>query len=531
MAVMGRSSSWTCLSWIFVFLGCAQPPSNTPKGEERIPVLASVKSGSQEVAENARLSASGGMADGIQVGVFYMPSWNTSSDPKVDIDSFWACLMGTKDCSFTQNTNVWGPRGRIYNNRYPYEGPFLDKRPHPSLKGFYKRDDPEVARQQILYMKEYGIDFFAYDWFFGRHYYYHKAYEPQSRIYYPEGWDVDEQQSGRVKVPGIEQWETQLHVLLEENAKLPKSQQIKFALNWCDDSDERWLDWLKMASPENIRAKVNSSEERPDKSLYLQVHDKITMLWIDQYFGRDDYLKDERGRPVLYIYFPHDTEARASFYGISLKSLLDRSDALAKKAGLPGIKFVAVTDGVMSERMRPYGMPTTWKPTDPQRPWLGGSYGSRMLMQEYVPRLKEMGFEGMTAYVYHYYRDRDNRSYRDMRNTYRSHWKDWSEYFKTDSRFEYQVPVAMGWDRRPAGGSWPQTNGFPSEPEKDRVISTKATFKAKLEEAKQVVEQYKPDNGNTVMVCCWNEYLEGNHIEPTEGHGFGYLEAIKEVFR
>jgi hypothetical protein len=32
------------------------------------------------------------------------------------------------------------------------------------------------------------------------------------------------------------------------------------------------------------------------------------------------------------------------------------------------------------------------------------------------------------------------------------------------------------------------------------------------------------------MICCWNEYLEGNYIEPTEGHGFRYLEAIKEVF-
>ncbi|WP_373398099.1 hypothetical protein V8V91_27155 [Algoriphagus halophilus] len=32
------------------------------------------------------------------------------------------------------------------------------------------------------------------------------------------------------------------------------------------------------------------------------------------------------------------------------------------------------------------------------------------------------------------------------------------------------------------------------------------------------------------MICCWNEYLEGNYIEPTEGHGFDYLESIQEVF-
>jgi hypothetical protein len=32
------------------------------------------------------------------------------------------------------------------------------------------------------------------------------------------------------------------------------------------------------------------------------------------------------------------------------------------------------------------------------------------------------------------------------------------------------------------------------------------------------------------MICRWNEYLEVNHIESTEGHGFDYLEAIKGVF-
>lgn len=88
----------------------------------------------------------------------------------------------------------------------------------------------------------------------------------------------------------------------------------------------------------------------------------------------------------------------------------------------------------------------------------------------------------------------------------------------------------MGWDMRPVGGTWPQPTGFPSEPIKDRVHSTKTTFKAKLQEAKELSDKYKNTNGNVLMVCCWNEYLEGNYIEPTVGHGFDYLEAIREVF-
>ena len=464
------------------------------------------------------------------VGVYFMPSWNTSPDPAVDRDSFWSCLQDPANCASLQNPGIWGPKGRIYNAKFPYEGPYLNRKPIEDLKGFYSRTDAEVAKKQLQYMKNYGIDFFAYDWFFGRHYYYHLYFGPQSKIYYPQGWKIDPNRDGRVAVPGLVEWGDQLEVLLAENAKLPKAEQLKFAINWCDDSDERWRLWLKIGAPEERARNANYPGENPDRALYLKVHEKITQLWIDQYFSREDYLKGDDGRPVVYFYFPQDAESRAAYYGLTLKNLLDLSQETAKKAGLPGIKFIAVTAGPMLERERMYGLPTSWKPKNPNKPWAGGTYLKRQLLQEFVPRLKGMGFEGMTAYVYHNFMDKDNRSYADMRETYRGHWNKWSEQFKNDPNFEYQVPVAMGWDMRPAGGTWPQRSGFPSEPYKDLVHSNKASFTAKLRDAQQISRKYRSSNGNTVMICCWNEYLEGNYIEPTEGHGFSYLEAIKEVF-
>lgn len=465
------------------------------------------------------------------VGVYFMPSWNTSPDPAVDRDSFWSCIQDPANCSSLQNPGIWGPKGRIYNEKYPYEGPYLDRKPIAELKGFYSRSDAEVARKQLQYMKSYGIDFFAYDWFFGRHYYYHRYFGPQSKIYYPKDWQIDPKRDGRVAVPGLVEWGDQLDVLLAENAKLPKEEQMKFAINWCDDSDERWRLWLKVGAPDEMARKANYEGEKPDKALYLKVHEKITQLWIDQYFSRGDYLRAKDGRPVVYFYFPQDAESRAAYYGLALKDLLQLSQQTAQKAGLPGIKFIAVMAGPMLEKERMYGLPTVWKPKNAKAPWEGGTYLKRQLLQEYVPKLKGMGFEGMTAYVYHNFMEKDNRSYADMRQTYRSHWQMWSEKFKGDPNFEYQVPVAMGWDMRPAGGTWPQASGFPSEPYKDRVHSDKASFTGMLKEAKETSQKYRNTNGNTVMICCWNEYLEGNYIEPTEGHGFSYLEAIRDVFR
>lgn len=464
------------------------------------------------------------------VGVYYMPSWNTSHDPAQDKDSFWSCITGKEDCSNLHNTAIWGAKGRIYDSKHPYEGPYLDRKPVKELKGFYKRADPEVMKTQLEMMKSYGIDFFAYDWFYGRHYYYHLYFGPQSKIYYPKNWKIDTNRDGRVAVPGMVEWADQLEVLLAENEKLPKEKQMKWALNWCDDSHERWMSWLSIGSPSELARKANYKGEAPTKELYLKVHQKITQLWIDDYFSRGDYLKEEDGRPVIYFYFPQDAESRAAFYGLELKDLLDLSQKIAKKSGLPGIKFIAVTSGPMLENERMYGLPTRWEATNPQRPWEGGSYKDKELLQEYVPRLKGMGFEGMTAYVYHNFMDRSNTSYAEMRKTYKGHWKMWGEKFKDDPDFEYQVPVAMGWDMRPAGGTWPQATGYPSEPAKDKVHSDKKSFSGMLRDAQKVSQKYRSSNGNTIMICCWNEYLEGNHIEPSEGHGYDYLEAIRDTF-
>ena len=186
-----------------------------------------IKSKPELLAFSASAStATASQKDNGLVGVYFMPSWNTSSDPNVDRDSFWSCLQDPANCSSLLNPGIWGPKGRIYNKQYPYEGPYLDRKPIKELKGFYKRTDAEVAKKQLQYMKSYGIDFFAYNWFFGRHYFHHLNFAPQSKIYYPKDWQNNPNQSGRVAVPGLIEWGDQLEVLLAENAKLPKEQQI-----------------------------------------------------------------------------------------------------------------------------------------------------------------------------------------------------------------------------------------------------------------------------------------------------------------
>jgi lipopolysaccharide biosynthesis protein len=55
-------------------------------------------------------------------------------------------------------------------------------------------------------------------------------------------------------------------------------------------------------------------------------------------------------------------------------------------------------------------------------------------------------------------------------------------------------------------------------------------FKQSLIEAKQEVTQL-PENEQIVFINAWNEWAEGNHLEPCRKFGRSFLEAVKEVFQ
>jgi lipopolysaccharide biosynthesis protein len=58
--------------------------------------------------------------------------------------------------------------------------------------------------------------------------------------------------------------------------------------------------------------------------------------------------------------------------------------------------------------------------------------------------------------------------------------------------------------------------------------STPAKFKYWF---KEVMARFKPfsEEENFVFIIAWNEWAEGNHLEPDQKYGTGYLEAVKEV--
>ncbi|GGE18819.1 glycosyltransferase WbsX family protein [Sphingobacterium cellulitidis] len=82
----------------------------------------------------------------------------------------------------------------------------------------------------------------------------------------------------------------------------------------------------------------------------------------------------------------------------------------------------------------------------------------------------------------------------------------------------YYPTVIPNWDNSPRSG----VNGF--------ILhnSTPKLFKKALENAKRLVSKYDDEN-KIIFIKSWNEWAEGNHLEPDLKFGHQYLEVVKEV--
>ncbi len=84
---------------------------------------------------------------------------------------------------------------------------------------------------------------------------------------------------------------------------------------------------------------------------------------------------------------------------------------------------------------------------------------------------------------------------------------------------DYELPVVVSnWDNTPRSGA----NGLVLE------NSTPELFKVLMRKAFAQVESRDPEH-RIVFLKSWNEWAEGNYVEPDRQYGTAYLEAIKEV--
>jgi glycosyl transferase family WbsX len=210
----------------------------------------------------------------------------------------------------------------------------------------------------------------------------------------------------------------------------------------------------------------------------------VVDFWIANYFRRPEYLT-LGGKPVVIVFEPR--RLRADMGSEAVTVALRRMRARVVEAGLPGLFLLATVD---------------------DRP-------------EELARLEAEGYDAGTGYNYPRAGMADRTAlrgaYDDMVDGYERIWTEVARAGILD-----YVPVTEpGWDSRPWHGDGALV----------RTGRTPDKFRDMLARARAFVDRHPVAGGKKlVLIEAWNEYGEGEIIEPHREWGFDYLDAIRSVF-
>lgn len=159
-------------------------------------------------------------------------------------------------------------------------------------------------------------------------------------------------------------------------------------------------------------------------------------------------------------------------------------------------------------------------------------WGQQILPGETKPAdmnqlLADLGFDSVTSYVWVHHQGIKNFPQTDYAEYMKENIKDFQRF--TD---KYQLPyypnVTMGWDPSPRTIQTDAYDelGYPFTATLQN--NTPQNFKSALQAAKDFLD--KRNTAKILTINAWNEWTEGSYIEPDTQFGYGYLEAIRDVF-
>jgi hypothetical protein len=129
--------------------------------------------------------------------------------------------------------------------------------------------------------------------------------------------------------------------------------------------------------------------------------------------------------------------------------------------------------------------------------------------------VQALGFDGQTHYQMVHYTDID-RDYADILPDVQAEWA----RMDADFTVPYFPHVSLGWDNNP--------RFLDLRPGVVRN-NTPALVRQALEQAKAYVDAH-PQQAPLITINSWNEWTETSYLQPDDLYGYGYLEAVRQVF-
>lgn len=274
--------------------------------------------------------------------------------------------------------------------------------------------------------------------------------------------------------------------------KAKNNNKLKFALMWANH------DWVDLF-PRNPAIKTPPLFY--EGSVTPETFDRMTDYIISKYFSQPAYWKID-GCPYFSFY-----ELYRFIDGMGgkekAKAAIEKFREKTKKAGFRDLHLNAVVWGV---QILP-GEKELKNPAD---------------------ILDYLSFNSSTSYVWIHHVSLDKfpeTDYNDVLEKYLKYSKDYSGSVKQP----YYPNVTMGWDATPRCDQEYnfRNSGYPCMAIMKN--NTPGNFRKALASVKDYADQNLPDK-KIITINSWNEWTEGSFLEPEREYGYGYLEAIRQVF-
>ena len=214
----------------------------------------------------------------------------------------------------------------------------------------------------------------------------------------------------------------------------------------------------------------------------------IVKRWIEKYFVHTSYYKID-GKPVLSVYsITNFLKSFGGFDGAREAIAYFRGEVV--KAGFPGLHLQLVHNAF-------------------ERFDFDGRYGVNALDAYAI-----LDFDSVTHYNMGTQKER-NKDYTEI---IKAHKKSYDEM---DARnITYFPEVSVGWDPNPRYREFQPCIMKNNTPE---------NVKKAFEQAREYVDTHNLP-APLVTINSWNEWTETSYLQPDNLYGYGYLEAVRDVF-
>ena len=223
-----------------------------------------------------------------------------------------------------------------------------------------------------------------------------------------------------------------------------------------------------------------------------QEFERVALRFIDKYLTRPNYYTID-GKPVLMIYEPPNL-IRGLGGMEHVRRALDWFRESAVKAGLKGLHLQMT---MWSETMRN----------------VSGIDGERDVPAYEV--IDKLGFDSITHYQFVHFAD-IKQPYPDLLKAVQKEW----ESIDSKSPVPYFPHISLGWDNNPR---YKKYNDYIMQE------NTPENVEIGLRMAKKYADDH-PNQAPLITINAWNEWPESSYLMPDSLNGYGYLEAVRNVF-